>query len=299
MVTKGGEVRPQGEPQELRTVCQLRSFEIRDREDNRYKVDYFRIPSNVLLSTEDPRVSAAMPSVIEAGRAAFPNYTESQIDSLIKGKVETAKAFGLIYAPQPDPSEQPQVVGFHIDNVQEITHKGLPAKVMYLNQVGMHPDYQDKGLMGKAVNGAVAIEAPDVLCTSSANPSMQGVARRAARDFGMAMYPDLETGQTPREVFELAAQLQEELVSFNATGETELILKKATLDDRLVRTYASKTSRGDGREDKLIHEILHLEETQHVFFVGLAERFNNQLLQRLKGFNSHGEFWSRYSQDPY
>jgi hypothetical protein len=251
-------------------------FELEDLNGFVYKAEYFRFPKALSTAIVDRCIADAIPSILKTGEAAFPNYSKNEMKQRIAKKVHNAQAITLIYAPSRSDSQK-KVIGFHIDNIQTMSLEGFPAKVMYLNQVAMHPYYQGKGLMQAAISRVFLHEQPDILCASSANPSMHGVARNIADKHAMVAYPLLTGEKTPMEVYVLANTIHNKLTGRAVDGRMTKILQGAKLDNRLVRTYESKTSHGDGRKDRILNEVLQLNESQHAFFIALKPQLNTYI----------------------
>jgi hypothetical protein len=242
------------------------------KKSQRYRVDYFHFPG---APRDEARNNLALPQLADIALKLGPfiqkiwlQYDDPTVARTV-AKFDKFARFALAY------TRNGELVAFNIYKVGLVETKAGPAKTIYVEHAGTHPDHQQNGVTYAIRKEFYRRENPDIICGSSANQAIYKVNKDIAEDRGMAIYPrpdDTDPSQlyVPEAIQELAVQIVETL---GITG--------AALDPtRLVRTYDSPVA-----PTPVPHELqglLQLNNTQHVFYILVSSRLNEALLETKK-----------------
>lgn len=225
-----------------------------------YHVNYYNFPGVIRddsrKNLDHPRFAQVKPNLSEMIHAIFPNYDEKGVASTV-AKFDSFSRFAIAFTAEGKP------VGFNIYKMEEVKTDAGKAKIIYVDHAGTDPEYRQTGITKAMRNEFFKNEQPDIICGSSANGAIYLANEGIAQDQGMAFYP---TGaETPAPIAKLANQIHDAVMG----------LRNAELDNRLVRTYDSPTSRGDIEHP--LQAELPLKETQHIFYMLVKPELNAAL----------------------
>jgi hypothetical protein len=224
----------------------------------RFFIEYFN-QAEGLDEAMVGRITETAEQIKEVAALAFPHWSQERVDRFV-GKLSARKALTLTFAPTGE------VVAFSAFKVGLLADSSSPFKVLYTEDIGVHPDYRNMSIAQRSTEPILDLEKPDMIAGCTGNPAYYIVNARLAAARGLLLYP--ESSETPAPLFELGKAVLRQFSTSNA---------ELGLDPRLVKTRKTVASRGEGHFP-LFDDVLQLTSYQQVLYLALSASANKRVV---------------------
>ena len=168
------------------------TFPVTSKDGEIFQCGYFDIdPAQVQKNPgaeypfNDTRLRQLFAKFVEAGAKAFQNYNSGGVQAYVVNKLNKPgrKSFAIAM------DKEWNIASFQIYQAADLKGEFEGVKVLYLDQMGTQLDFGGRGIGSGVASEVFNHLSPDVLCTSSANAEMHGLARSVGRSHELVEYP--------------------------------------------------------------------------------------------------------------